>query len=98
MNNSEKIDCHLHGLTDYALVCQHLANQEQGDQPVEYFAAEDVDAKDESEVENVWCKSCDDTLIEQGEWNDISEAFAAPKVVCIACLQTIKNRNLKGEL
>ncbi|MBW8183367.1 hypothetical protein [Shewanella nanhaiensis] len=98
MSNSEKVNCHQHGIMDYALVCQHLVNQKESDTPIEYFSGEDIGDLDESEVENVWCKSCDDTLIEQGEWNDVSEAFAAPKVICIACLQTIKNRNMKGEL
>jgi hypothetical protein len=98
MSNSEKVNCKKHGLMDYALVCHHLVNQELSDSKVEYFAGEDSGNSEESEVENLWCKSCDDFLIEQGEWNDASEAFADPKVVCIVCLQKIKKRNIEGVL
>lgn len=98
MDSSEKVDCCKHGLMDYALVCQHLVNQSTDHHPIEYFDAGYENELGRSEVENFWCKPCDDMLLSQGDWNEVAAAFAAPKVVCVACLQEIKARNINGKL
>ena len=96
MSTNQKVQCCTHGEMDYALVCTHLANQADNAGSVTYYVADDDSDPDRSSVENVWCGSCDEVLIREGDWNDVSEAHADIKVICIACLEQIKKHNVAG--
>jgi hypothetical protein len=91
---SEQVVCKKHGKMDYALVCCHLRDQTDDANPIEYYRATDESTSETSDVENVWCKACDDVLLHEGEWNDTSESFADVQVVCVSCLAAIKLRNI----
>ena len=42
---------------------------------------------------NAWCDACDEVLVEAGEWNEKSEAFAKIKLVCDRCFFEMKKLN-----
>lgn len=93
----KKVNCACHGESNYALTCIHLATQNEDANPVKYYWGE-CEPNDElcSQVENVWCEACDQVLLREKEWNDVSEGFANIQVVCASCLETIKSRNFPG--
>ena len=94
-----RVNCHCHGESDYGLVCIHLDEQKDDASPLKYYwgESEPTDAS-RSEVENVWCEACDEILISENEWNEVSEGYADIQVVCLACLAEIKSRNIQGIL
>lgn len=93
----KKITCACHGESDYALICIHLAELEEGANPVKYYWGEsEPDDESRSQVENVWCEACDQILLRENEWNDVSEGHANIQVVCIECLEVIKSQNIPG--
>ena len=96
-DTDEKVNCKIHGLCNYALVCQHLAEQNENEKPIKYFVASSSDDKSRSSVENVWCEACDGVLEKEGDWTDTASSFAYPQVVCIECLKSIMNRNTNGD-
>ena len=46
-------------------------------------------------IKEAWCGECDAVLMEQGEWNDISEGHAQIMGICEGCYNEIKRRNAK---
>jgi len=95
-NTEDKINCSTHGICNYALVCQHLAKQNEDEIPMKYYVANSQDDDSRSSVENVWCEACDSILKKEGDWTDAAVEFAYPQVICSECLQSIMNRNTKG--
>jgi len=48
---------------------------------------------------DAWCAACDKALqAGGGDWNEESEAFAQIKLVCDACYDRIRLRNMSVEL
>jgi hypothetical protein len=89
--NHKKVECCNHGLRNEAYVCQHLVTSEFNG----FWESFDSDSTKEyvdGEL-NAWCNECDKVLVEQGEWNDISEAFAKIELVCDACFFEMKELN-----
>jgi hypothetical protein len=94
MNTEDKkVDCERHGKRFYAFVCQHLLV----DKKIGFWEPFESDSTKEYENGelNAWCDECDKILMEQGEWNDISEGFAQIKLVCDICFFEMKRLNKK---
>lgn len=89
--NQNKVECCDHGLRNRAYVCQHLVRSEfKGFW--EPFDSDSTKTYNNDEL-NAWCDECDIILNEQGEWNDISEAFAGIKLICDVCFFGMKDLN-----
>jgi len=43
-----------------------------------------------------WCCARDEVLMREGAWNDISEAFARPKLICEFCFAAAKQKHGGG--
>jgi hypothetical protein len=101
MNIDERrtIICGTHGEVDYGLVCCHLfARSQQPDgTPLTFYVGESEDTDSEgTDSTCIWCSECDKVLQLEGDWNDASEAFANPSVVCEFCLTKIMESNVRG--
>jgi hypothetical protein len=85
------VECAIHGRQSAAFVCRHL-NLETRVGFVEGYDPNDPDTASNQ----AWCAECDRLLVEEGEWNDRSESFAQPRLVCRACYNAMKRLNLGG--
>jgi len=52
------------------------------------------ESEDNDPRPDAWCKECDEVLMQEGEWNDKSEAFANIQVLCANCYDEVRRRNL----
>jgi hypothetical protein len=86
-----RVECPEHGDQGPAFVCRHLNLRE----PVGFVEGYDPDDPDEG-LFQAWCSACDEILVQEGEWNDRSEAFAGPRLVCRACYREMKALNRRG--
>ena len=91
LENHNKVECCDHGLRNRAYVCQHLVTSEFTGF-WESFDSDSTKIYNNDEL-NAWCDECDKILLEQGEWNDISEAFAGIKLICDVCFFEMKELN-----
>lgn len=82
------VECPEHGSEPPAFVCRHL-NLET---PVGFVEGYDPDDP-ETELYQAWCRACDEVLVEEGDWNDRSEAFAGIRLVCRSCYRQMKALN-----
>lgn len=82
------VECFEHGTEGAAFVCRHL-NLEI---PVGFVESHDPDDPDVNRYQ-AWCHACDEVLVREGEWNDASEAFAQPRLVCRACYREMRELN-----
>ena len=86
------IECGSHGTQPPAFVCRHL-NLET---PVGFIEGYDPDTPDEP-LYHAWCSACDAVLQEEGDWNDRSEDFARPHLVCRGCYREMKALNRRSD-
>ena len=84
--------CPTHGNQKYAFVCQHLLGDKKNQGFWEPFESKQEADYEDGEL-NAWCNICDDKLMEEGEWNDTSEAFANIQLICRSCFFEIKSKN-----
>ncbi len=87
LTKNSKMDCPRHGTQRPAFICTHLQHGEN----IGFFESDDNEP--EFSFRTAWCKSCDNILLEQGEWNDVSEGHAQVMVICEGCLKEIQIRN-----
>jgi hypothetical protein len=80
--------CHTHGAQSATLICRHLLSNGMTE-ALGFFEANAESTQDTNDLRNAWCKDCDRILSEEGEWNDRSEAFARPEIVCEECFEEI---------
>jgi hypothetical protein len=88
----EQITCETHGAGRIAFVCQHLIN---GDCAGFHEAFESNPLIEQDDDYQAWCDECEKVRLKEGEWNDVSMAFAKIKLVCDQCYLEIKRRNQK---
>jgi hypothetical protein len=88
-DDARTVECTLHGAQKPAFVCQHLNLVDR----VGFIEGFDPDSPDEVSF-HAWCSDCDAVLIEEGDWNDRSEAFAKPRLICRACYAAMKQLNM----
>ncbi len=83
-----KVECSTHGKTSATFICHHLSEGENLGFHMGF------DPEDEDDLyPDAWCDKCDEILEREGEWNDVSEAFAKIKMVCAGCYQDIREKN-----
>ena len=94
MNNPRDglVECPEHGAQHAAFVCRHL-NLETPVGFVEGYDPEDPDGQ----LYQAWCHACDEILMDEGDWNDRSEAFAQPRMICRACYRQMRELNRSAE-
>ena len=82
------MECILHGKQKPAFICKHLQYGEGlgFHQPIET-------PKEDWPFQNAWCDECNTIFLEEGGWNDRSEAFAGIMAICEGCFEVIKERN-----
>lgn len=88
LNKDSKMECARHGLQKPSFICKHL----QYGEGIGFYEATD-DPDPEYPFREAWCDECDKVLMEQGEWNDISEGHAQILPICEGCLNEIQARN-----
>lgn len=86
-----RVECSEHGDQQPAFVCRHLNLRER----VGFVEGYDPDDPHRP-LFHAWCAACDEILVEEGEWNDRSEAFASPQLACQACYREMKALNHLG--
>lgn len=82
------VECPEHGAQPPAFVCRHLDLET----PVGFVEGYDPDDPG-GQLYQAWCHACDAVLMEEGDWNDRSEAFAQPRMICRACYRRIRELN-----
>ena len=88
LNKNSVMDCSRHGQRRLAFICKHLQYGENVG-----FNEGDDEFDPEWPFKNAWCSECDKVLMEEGEWNDISEGYAQIMAICEGCYEEIKERN-----
>lgn len=92
--SKETIECNEHGPRQQAFVCRHLL---QGEHQGFYWGTDPEDPQ--NLCPDAWCSECDEALqASGGAWNDESEAFAQIRLVCDACYERIRLRNMPVDL
>lgn len=84
-DKSVEVECDVHGTRFATFVCQHLVHQ----QNVGFFCSDDPD----DSHPDAWCAKCEQVRLEEGEWNENSEAFAKITLLCAGCYEVAKARN-----
>jgi hypothetical protein len=84
------MECKRHGIQKPAFICKHL----QYGEGLGFFEP-DSEPDPEYPFKEAWCGECDSVLMEQGEWNDISEDHAQIVAICEGCYNEVKARNTK---
>ena len=91
LNKNSVMECHRHGDQRPAFICKHLQDghgkgfHQPEDPPTAIWP-----------FQNAWCDECEEILIQEGEWNDRSEAFADILAICAGCFEEVKQRNMKN--
>lgn len=88
MSDDKKVECAKHGTSSATFICQHLSEGSKQGFHMGYDP-EDPDAL----YPDAWCDQCEAILEKEGEWNDVSQAFANIKMVCAACYCDIRECN-----
>ena len=91
LHKNSTMECERHGMHRPAFICKHLQFGERigFNQPGGPFDPE-------WPFQNAWCDACDEVLLREGEWNDISEGFAQVMLICEGCFEEIRGRNQHG--
>jgi hypothetical protein len=85
----QMVECRIHGQSYATFVCQHLP-QGQG---LGFYSA---DVPDDPQPD-AWCGECEKVRMAEGEWNDMSQAFAKITMLCAGCYEVAKKRNRPPE-
>ena len=88
-DDARRVECAQHGLQEPAFVCQHLNRVDR----MGFVEGFDLESPDEEATFHPWCSDCDAVLMKEGDWNDQSEAFAKPRLVCRECYRAMKRLN-----
>lgn len=88
LNKDSRMECSRHGLQKPSFICKHLQHGEGLG-----FIEANENSDPDYPFREAWCEACDKVLLDQGEWNDISEGHAQIMAICEGCLNEIKERN-----
>ncbi len=92
MTEENFVECPNHGKSMPAFVCQHLSKSTKIGFYEPNIANEDPEFPTEFESQG-WCQECENIREAQFGWNDISEEFANPQLICYNCFLEIKEAN-----
>jgi hypothetical protein len=87
------VTCGIHGARRPAFVCRHLSKDKYTGFHEPFESDASVDADEELQA---WCDECEKVRLREGEWNDVSEAFANIRLICDQCFFVIKAKNSKA--
>lgn len=90
LDKNSQMECPRHGDQRPAFICTHL--QHGADLG---FHQPDAPPMADWPFQNAWCDECDRVLMQEGEWNERSEAFADIIAICEGCFEEVKQRNIK---
>jgi len=93
LNPDSRMQCRDHGIQRPTIICSHL----QYGECLGFNVPDRLPAGPMAWLPMAWCDACDSVLREEGGWNDRSESFASPKMMCAACFEIIRQRNLPGD-
>ncbi len=86
------MNCPIHGRQRVSAVCAHFFGAP--DKPSLGFIEVRSTEPDDITVFNAWCFKCDENLIASGgEWNDDTEAFTKPRLLCFGCYLELKSKH-----
>lgn len=87
------VSCGTHEYRRRAFVCKHLNHKTKVGFEEAFETFEDMELLEDDDFQ-AWCDECETIRQKEGEWNDISMAFAGIKLVCEKCYFEMKELNL----
>lgn len=87
------VECEDHEYRRRAFVCKHLNHKDIIGFEEAFETVEDMELLDDDDLQ-AWCDKCELVRQREGEWNEISMAFAEIKLVCEQCYFEMKELNL----
>lgn len=84
------VTCESHGMSRAAFVCQHLNKDTYTGFHESFESNPLIEPADDYQA---WCDDCEKMRLLEGEWNDVSEAFAKIRLICDQCFFEIKRKN-----
>ncbi len=87
------VECGAHEFRRVAFVCKHLNHTDKVGFEEAFETFEDMELLEDDDFQ-AWCDTCEAVRQNEGEWNDITMAFAEIKVVCEKCYFEMKRLNL----
>jgi len=87
------VECDAHEYRRIAFVCKHLNHTTKVGFEEAFETFEDMELSEDDDFQ-AWCDECEAVRQKEGEWNDISMAFAEIKLVCEKCYFEMKAFNL----
>lgn len=88
LNKDSVMECPRHGIRPPSFVCEHL----QYGAGIGFYQPDD-EQDPEWPFKDAWCGACDKVLMEQGEWNAVSEGQSQMIAICEGCYEEIRERN-----
>lgn len=82
---SEPVECDLHGTSYATFTCCHLAEGSN----LGFFYNDDP----EDPRPDAWCAKCDELMMADGGWNEENEKYADITLLCAYCYDQTKERN-----
>jgi hypothetical protein len=91
----DRIDCDLHGPSDIAFVCQHIARGLLRRERVGFYW---TGADPDDPHPDAWCAACEERRNRDGgEWVGAAEKHLQAKILCAACYQVAKSFHMGGD-
>ena len=90
-DESRLVECGTHGTVSPAYVCCHLVKG-----AVHALGFNEPELEPDDPEGQAWCNACEAVLDREGEWNEVSEAFADIKLICEFCFAALRNKHLKS--
>ncbi len=91
----ERIECDLHGPTEIAFVCQHIACGLLLRERVGFYW---TGADPDDPHPDAWCTACEDRRNKAGgEWVGAAEKHLQAKILCEECYQVAKSFHMGGD-
>jgi hypothetical protein len=87
------MECLTHGKQRPAFVCEHLHAASTSSPALGFFQPTVVDLS-RWDAYNGWCSACEEALRQSGgEWNERSEQFSRPTLICLGCFRELHQRH-----
>ena len=85
-DSGKTVRCGTHGQVGLAFACSHLIQERE--RPLGFFYAEPDRENPEPQA---WCRSCEEGLVEAGDWTDELLEKADIRVVCEFCFEGMRS-------
>jgi hypothetical protein len=84
-DQTEIVECDVHGASHATFVCQHLARSSG----LGFFCY----PKPDDPRPDAWCADCNAVILADGRWNETNEKSAGITLLCASCYDEAKRRN-----